>query len=333
MRYGKRPVLVTGGAGYIGSHACKYLDHIGYFPVVLDNLSTGHREFVKWGPLVEGDIGNAQLLRQTVRDYSIQSVIHFAASAYVGESIQNPRKYFLNNMAKGISMMEALLDGGVQNFVFSSSCASYGLPSHIPISENDPQHPINPYGDSKLFFEKVLKWYAQAYPVKWVALRYFNAAGDDPDLEVGERHDPETHLIPLVIRACLGINSHVEVLGTDYETPDGTAIRDYVHVSDLASAHALALDYLIGGNESGAFNLGIGRGYSVREVIQAVEKVGGRPCPVQLKPRRRGDPPVLVGDATRARQVLGWQPRYQTVDEIVATAWKWHSLTDLSRRE
>ena len=318
-------VLVTGGAGYIGSHTAKALARVGFEPVVFDNLSTGHRWAVKWGPLVEADLANKTAIEEALRTYRVEAVIHFAANAYVGESMQNPRKYFRNNVVNTLNLLEAMQDVGVQHIVFSSTCATYGIPERLPIPEDHPQRPVNPYGESKLFVERVLHWYGEIYGFRWVALRYFNAAGADPEGDLGELHDPETHLIPLVIQAALGQRPYVEIYGTDYPTPDGTAVRDYIHVTDLAEAHVLALRYLLEGGESTALNLGTGQGHSVREVIAAVERVGGREVSVREGPRRPGDPPVLVADATKANAVLGWRPKYGGLDGIVATAWRWHA--------
>ncbi len=318
-------VLVTGGAGYIGSHTTKVLAHSGFQPVVLDNLEVGHRWAVRWGPLVVGDLANTSLLQELLQEYRVEAVIHFAAHAYVSESVTNPRKYFRNNVANTLNLLEAMLDSGVRHIVFSSSCASYGLPESVPIREDHPQRPVNSYGESKLFVERVLDWYGQAYGLNWMSLRYFNAAAADPEGEIGEEHEPEMHLIPLVIQAALGQRPFVEIYGTDYPTPDGTAIRDYVHVTDLAEAHVLALRYLANGGSSMALNLGTGKGHSVREVIQAVERVSGRHFPVRETGRRPGDPPALVADASRAAQVLGWRPRYPELDSLVEHAWRWHA--------
>ena len=317
-------ILVTGGAGYIGSHTAKALAQAGYEPVVFDNLSEGHRWAVKWGPLVEGDLSDGALLRHVVATYGIKAVIHFAAHAYVAESMHRPREYFRNNVTNTLCLLDALLEAGVCRIVFSSSCATYGIPSNVPITEIHPQNPINPYGESKRVVERFLYWYGRAYGLDWMALRYFNAAGADPDGEIGEDHHPETHLIPTAIHAALGKRPFVEVYGTDYPTPDGTAIRDYIHVTDLASAHVLALNYLLGGGESAALNLGTGEGKSVREVIAAVERVTGQRVPVREAGRRSGDPRVLVADPAKAGRVLGWRPQYSSLDTIVETASRWH---------
>jgi UDP-glucose-4-epimerase GalE len=318
-------VLVTGGAGYIGSHTAKELVRDGHEVVVLDNFSTGHRWAVKWGELVEGDVGDVALVARTLRRCGIEAVMHFAASAYVGESMVEPRKYFRNNVVNTIGLLDGMLAAGVTRIVFSSTCATYGTPEQLHLTEEHPQKPVNPYGESKLFIEKMLGWYAPAYGFTYAALRYFNAAGADADHELGEEHFPETHLIPLVIDAALGRRSTVDIFGTDYPTPDGTAIRDYIHVTDLARAHVLALQQLQAGN-SVLLNLGTGHGYSVREVIAAVQTVTGRTVPARDTPRRAGDPAVLVAAAGRAATVLGWQPKCSELVEIVRTAFDWHAV-------
>jgi len=318
-------ILVTGGAGYIGSHTCKALAAAGYVPVVLDDLSAGHRAAVKWGPLVVGDIADHALVSKTLKAFAIKAVIHFAAHAYVGESVVNPRKYFDNNVSRTLTLLDTVLDAGIDRFVFSSSCATYGIPQRLPITEDHPQVPINPYGATKLFVEHVLHWHERAYRMRHVILRYFNAGGADPERQVGENHTPETHLIPLVIGAAQGMNPAVEIFGTDYDTHDGTAVRDYVHVCDLASAHVRAVDYLVAGAPSVSVNLGTGRGCSIRDVITAVEAVGGRPVPVIEGLRRAGDPAALVADPQRAQATLGWTPQVSDLDTIVRTAWDWHA--------
>lgn len=320
-------VLVTGGAGYVGSHTAKALAKAGMQPVAYDNLSEGHREAVRWGPLVEADLSDRDALQQAIQRHDIQAAIHFAAHAYVGESVAQPRKYFQNNVANSLNLLDALMDAGIWNFVFSSSCAVYGVPQSIPISEDHPKLPVNPYGDSKLFIERVLNWYGQAYDLKWVALRYFNAAGADPDGELGEMHDPETHLLPIAIQTALGMRDKLEIFGTDYPTKDGTAVRDYVHVSDLADAHVLALRHLLDNGKSFAANLGTGHGVSVREVIAAVERLAARKIKVLPTSRRPGDPPTLVADPSRAHKLLSWTPKLSTLETIVSTAWQWHERT------
>lgn len=317
-------ILVTGGAGYIGSHTCKVLAEAGYIPVTYDNLSTGNRWSVKWGPLIQGDLVDSVLLQKVMRKYSVFAVIHFAASAYVGESVINPRKYFENNASNTLNLLGAMLDTGIHHIVFSSTCATYGMPDRIPISESETQEPINPYGESKLFIERVLRWYADAYNLNWMALRYFNAAGADFDGEVGEHHVPETHLIPIVIQSAQGYRPNLSIYGMDHPTHDGTPIRDYIHVMDLARAHLQSLEYLQKGGKSGPLNLGTGRGHSVLEVVQAVKRIGGLNVSFQPDQKRPGDPPVLVADASQAHQTIGWIPTYQDIHEIVETAWKWH---------
>ena len=317
-------VLVTGGAGYIGSHTAKALAIHGFEPVVLDNMSSGHRWAVRWGPLVEGDIADSQLVRDVIRHHRIQSVVHFAANAYVGESVVQPRKYFHNNVTNTLSLLHTVMDSGVRDVVFSSTCATYGQPQSLPIAEDHPQAPVNPYGESKLFVERALRWYGDAYGLRFVCLRYFNAAGADPEGEIGECHDPETHLIPLAIRAAQGSHPALKIFGTDYETSDGTAVRDYIHVCDLADAHVRALKYLDDGGKSVAINLGTGVGYSVRDVQRAIKRVSGFPVPALVRERRPGDPAILVAEAGRARQLLGWKPRFTELDHMIETAWRWH---------
>ncbi|HYG76958.1 MAG TPA: UDP-glucose 4-epimerase GalE [Planctomycetota bacterium] len=321
-------VLVTGGAGYIGSHTAKALARARHTPVALDNLSFGHRYAVKWGPLEVGDLADADFVRSVLKKHKIDAVIHFAANAFVGESVTDPRKYFRNNVVNTLNLLNAMIDHGVPSIVFSSTCATYGVPVQMPISESHPQAPVNPYGESKLMVEKILKWYGEAYGLRWTALRYFNAAGSDPEGEIGEDHDPETHLIPLILFTLLGKRSHIDIFGTDYPTADGTAVRDYIHVTDLADAHLRALNHVITGKENLALNLGTGRGNSVREVISAVESVTGRKVPVKEGGRRAGDPPALVADARKAAEVLGWKPAYIDIKTIVEHAWRWQSRTN-----
>lgn len=318
-------VLVTGGAGYIGSHACKALAKAGFRPVVFDNLSRGHREAVRWGPLVEGDLADRQRLRAALVEHRVVAVMHFAAFAYVGESVTDPALYYRNNLVGTLSLLEAMREAGVGEIVFSSTCATYGIPDRVPIREDAPRHPVNPYGETKLAIERALHWYAEAYRMRSVSLRYFNAAGADPEGETGERHDPETHLVPLVLQAALGQRRHIDIYGTDYPTPDGTAIRDYVHVSDLAVAHLRALERLRGGGGNAAVNLGTGRGHSVREVIAAAEAATGNRVPSREAPRRPGDPPALVADPSLARDILGWRPQHSDLDTIIRTALAWHT--------
>jgi UDP-arabinose 4-epimerase len=318
-------VLVTGGAGYIGSHAVRALAQSGFEPVVLDDLSNGHREAAGGHTLIEGSIGDVELMRETIRKQEIGAVLHFAASAYVGESVRNPRKYFDNNVSNTLAMLGAMLDENVKTIVFSSSCATYGIPTTLPITEEAAQEPLNPYGWSKLMVEQVLKSFGRAYGLRWLALRYFNAAGADPEGQLGEDHEPETHLIPLLVEAGLGLRDEVELFGTDYSTPDGSAIRDYVHVTDLAEAHVRGLNYLLAGGEPLALNLGTGVGYSVKQIVEAVKTAVGNPVPVRHGPRREGDPAVLVADAGRAQTALGWYPRWSNIEAIVETARRWHA--------
>jgi len=315
-------ILIVGGAGYIGSQTAKRVAQAGLKPVVFDNLVYGHRWAVKWGPFVEGDLADGALIKDVLEQFKITAVVHFAAYAYVGESVTNPRKYFRNNVAGTLNLLDAMLDVGVRDIVFSSTCATYGVPTTVPIAEDHPQAPVNPYGETKLAIERALHWYQRAYALRFAALRYFNAAGADPDGEVGEDHEPETHLIPLAMDAALG-GKPLDIYGTDYPTPDGTAVRDYIHVQDLADAHVAALDRLRAGAASLCVNLGTGRGHSVREVIAAVEKVSGKKVPARETGRRAGDPPQLVADPRRAAEVLGWQARLPGIDAIVEHAWRW----------
>jgi UDP-glucose-4-epimerase GalE len=318
-------VLVTGGAGYIGSHTAKILATAGHEPVVLDNLSEGHPWAVRWGPLVEGDLADGSLIQTVLVDNEIQAVIHFAASAYVGESIHNPSAYFRNNVGNSLTLLDAMRAVGVGTIVFSSSCATFGVPQVLPIPDDHPQQPISPYGESKLFIERVLHWYGEAYGLRWMALRYFNAAGADPDGELGESHEPETHLIPSVIGAALGCREAFDLYGTSYPTSDGTAVRDFVHVTDLANAHLQALEYLTNDGANTAVNLGTGVGSSVREIVAAVERLSSRRVPVREHPGRVGDPPILTADAQRAGQLLGWHPQHGDLESIIQTAWTWHT--------
>jgi UDP-arabinose 4-epimerase len=317
----RTPILVTGGAGFIGSHTAKALKQNGLEPIVFDNLSTGHGWAAKYGPFVQADLADKVAIAGVIAEYQVEAVIHFAANAYVGESMQNPIKYFRNNVANTLNLLEAMHEAGVKNIVFSSSCTTYGIPERMPISEDFPQVAISPYGESKLMVEKILRWFGECYGFAYVPLRYFNAAGADPEGELGEVHDPETHLIPLVIGAAMGTRPPLNIFGSDYPTPDGTNIRDYIHVADLADAHVRALKYLLNGGESTVFNLGTEQGNSVREVIGMVEQVGGRGVPAKESPRRAGDPPALVADASKAKRVLGWEPRHD-LKTIVETAWR-----------
>ena len=317
-------ILVTGGAGYIGSHTAKSLAQAGLQPVVLDNLQRGHREAVQWGPLIEADTGDGAALKKVFREHSIEAVLHFAAFAYVGESMRAPEMYFRNNVVNSLNLLDTMRTCGVKTIVFSSTCATYGNPLKVPISEDHPQNPVNPYGESKRMVERLLDWFGCAHGLRWVALRYFNAAGADPDGQIGEHHDPETHLIPLAISAAMG-RAVLEIYGTDYDTPDGTAIRDYLHVTDLGEAHVAALRYLREGGVSTAMNLGTGQGNSVREVVAMVERVSGRKVPVREVGRREGDPPSLVADASKSARLMNWRPQHSRLEEIVNTAWNWHN--------
>ncbi len=318
-----RNVLVTGGAGYIGAQTCKALAARGLHPVVYDNLSAGHHWAVRWGPLVKADLMDYAALDEAFRTFRPSSVIHFAAHAYVGESVEQPLKYYKVNVTGMLNLLEVMLARGVEKIVFSSSCATYGSPALVPISESQPQNPINPYGASKLVGERLLVDFQNAYGMRSISLRYFNAAGADPDYELGEEHDPETHLIPLVLLAAKGERPNVTIFGADYDTPDGTCIRDYVHVADLAEAHALALEKLECGGGTAQLNLGTGAGYSIQQVIQAARATTGRQIPVQYGPRRPGDPPRLVADASQAKLQLGWRPEHSQLSNIIATAWQW----------
>jgi UDP-arabinose 4-epimerase len=315
-------ILVTGGAGYIGSHTAAAIEKSGHTPIIFDNLSAGHRWAVGSKTLVEADLSDRLSIQRAVKQHNIEAVIHFAAHAYVGESVTDPRKYFQNNVVNTLNLLDMMLDCGVKYLVYSSTCATYGVPEKLPISEEHPQRPVNPYGESKLFVERVLGWYGKAYGLRWVALRYFNAAGASGQL--GECHDPETHLIPLAIDAAL-TGVPLSVFGTDYPTKDGTAVRDYIHVNDLASAHIAALEYLIKKGTSRALNLGTGQGHSVREVLQTVEQVSKVAVAYRAADRRPGDPPVLVADNRAAIEFLGWMPQRSSLHEIVESAWLWHT--------
>lgn len=318
-------ILVTGGAGYVGSHACKRLAAAGYTPVAYDNLSGGHRWAVQWGPLEEGEIGDKTRLEAVFVEYQPVAVMHFAGLIQVGESVAKPALYYRTNVADTLTLLDAMLAHDVTRIVFSSSAAVYGSPDTVPIDERSRKEPINPYGMTKRLAEQIFDDFGPAYGLRHVSLRYFNAAGADPDGEIGEAHDPETHLIPIILQAASGRRASLDIYGTDYPTPDGTAVRDYVHVSDLADAHLAALEYLVGGGASECLNLGTGAGYSVREVIAAAEKVCGVPIPVQEKARRAGDPPALVAAADRVQDVLGWRPSRSDLGQIVETAWHWHN--------
>ncbi len=318
------PVLVAGGAGYIGSHVAKLLHQKGFHPVVLDNLVHGHRRAARWGTFVEADLADREAVKEVLLEHRIRAVMHFAAHAYVGESVRDPAKYYRNNVANTLALLEAMTDVKSEFLIFSSSCATYGEPERVPINEDHPQLPINPYGRTKLVVEGMLRDFETAYGLRHVNLRYFNAAGADPDGEIGEDHDPETHLIPLVLDVALGVRPHIAIFGTDYPTPDGTCIRDYIHVTDLAEAHVLALQHLLDGGRSRSFNLGNGTGYSVRQVIEAAAQITKQPIAVLEAQRRWGDPASLVGSAERIRRELGWSPQHAGLDAILRTAWDWH---------
>ncbi len=320
-------ILVTGGAGYIGSHAVLALKRAGYGVVVLDNLVYGHRDLVEkvlQVELVVGDTNERALLDELFANHNIAAVMHFSAYAYVGESVTDPDKYYRNNVIGTLTLLEAMLAASVKQFVFSSTCATYGVPQIVPIPEDHPQNPINPYGATKLMVERILSDFDVAYALKSVVFRYFNAAGADPSGMLGEDHNPETHLIPLVLMTALGQRESVSIFGTDYPTPDGTCIRDYIHVTDLADAHVLGLEYLLQGGDTAVFNLGNGNGFSVKQMIDTARMVTGRNISVVESNRRPGDPPILVGSSDKARNILGWQPQYADLAEIVKHAWHWH---------
>lgn len=327
MSPGKPSILVTGGAGYIGSHTVFALKQAGYDVVILDNLVYGHRDLVEkvlQVELIVGDTSDRPLLDNLFKTRNFAAVMHFSAYAYVGESVTDPAKYYRNNVLGTLVLLEAMLAASIKNFVFSSTCATYGVPDIVPIPENHPQNPINPYGATKLMVERILADFDQAYGLKSVRFRYFNAAGAHPDGLLGEDHNPETHLIPLVLLTALGKRQSISIFGTDYPTPDGTCIRDYIHVSDLADAHILGLEYLLKGGDSEFFNLGNGQGFSVREVIAAAAQVTGLNIPITECDRRPGDPPSLIGSGEKARKILGWQPQYPDIQDIVNHAWQWH---------
>jgi UDP-glucose-4-epimerase GalE len=316
-------ILVTGGAGYVGSHTVKELERQGHRVVVYDNLSRGHRWAVNSAELIEGDLADETRLGEVFSRNPIQAVLHFAALAYVGESVEDPARYYENNVANSLKLLRVMQARGVKSFILSSTCAVYGNPHRVPIPEDHPLAPVNPYGRSKLMVERILEDYDNAYGLRHVSLRYFNAAGADPEGTIGEDHAPETHLIPRLLHAALGKIERIEIFGADYPTPDGTCIRDYIHVADLADAHVRALQRLLDGGTSETFNLGTGRGYSVREVLAAAERITGKPIPTVVAKRRPGDPPALVASADRARRDLGWTPKHSDLDEMIATAWSW----------
>jgi UDP-glucose 4-epimerase len=319
-------ILVTGGAGYIGSHAVKALQHVGYEVLILDNLVYGHQDIAETlgAELIVGDTNDRSLLDRLFCDRQISAVMHFAAYAYVGESVTQPDKYYRNNVVGTLTLLEAIVAANIKSFVFSSTCASYGVPQQIPITEDHPQAPINPYGATKLMVERILQDFDVAYGLKSVIFRYFNAAGADPTGAIGEDHNPETHLIPLILQTAMGIRESITVFGSDYPTADGTCIRDYIHVTDLAEAHVLGLQYLLNGNKSEIFNLGNGNGFSVKEVIDAAKQITGKPINVVMGDRRAGDPPALVGSSEKAKTILNWQPKYADLKLILQHAWQWH---------
>ncbi|MBU1003363.1 MAG: UDP-glucose 4-epimerase GalE [Proteobacteria bacterium] len=319
------PVLVTGGAGYIGSHTCKALARAGFAPVAVDNLVHGHEWAVKWGPLERGDIGDRVFLDDVFARHRPVAVLHFAAFIAVGESVADPQKYYANNVAGTLNLLGAMRAAECSRIVFSSTAAVYGEPLQVPIAEDHPLAPVNPYGRSKLMIEQMLRDFDQAYGTGSICLRYFNAAGADPDGELGEDHDPETHLIPLAVEAALGFRPPLKIFGDDYDTPDGTAVRDYIHVTDLADAHVLAVNRLLDSARTEAFNLGTGKGNSVREIVDAIQRASGREVPYDIAPRREGDAARLVASAEGAGTTLGWRPRYTDIETIVNTAWNWHS--------
>jgi UDP-arabinose 4-epimerase len=326
-----KTILVTGGAGYVGSHCCKAFAKAGWKVVVFDNLFRGWPDMVKWGPLIEGDILDRAALDAAFAEVKPDVVAHFAALTYVGESVEDPGFYYRNNSFGAFNLLEAMRSAGVNKLIFSSTAATYGVPHETPMPEDHPQLPINPYGWSKLFVERMMADYAKAYDLRYAALRYFNAAGADAEGEVGERHEPETHVIPLAARGALRDDYVFTIFGDDFDTRDGTCVRDYIHVSDLGHAHAAAADYLLGGGAAMAFNLGTGHGTTVKEIADAIEKVSGRPLPRRIGPRRAGDPPVLVASNARAKAVLGWEPQHSSIDEIVQSAWAWAQKDDARR--
>jgi len=321
-------ILITGGAGYIGSHCTLDFIRAGYECVVLDNLSEGHEEALQTKNFCKVDLSKSDEIREVFEKYPIKAVIHFAAFAYVGESVENPQKYYYNNVVNTLNLLSVMLENNVKKIVFSSTCATYGNPEYMPLDEKHPQDPINPYGNTKFVIEKILRDYDKAYGLKYIALRYFNAAGADVEANIGESHRIETHLIPLVLQTALGKRESIKVFGDDYDTPDGTCIRDYIHVNDLAKAHRLAIEKLLAGEESDIFNLGTGKGNSVKEIIDVSEKITGKSINKIITERREGDPPVLTADNKKAKQELGWNPEYTEIEDIIKTAWTW----ELNRR-
>ncbi|ADU96624.1 UDP-glucose 4-epimerase [Thermovibrio ammonificans HB-1] len=321
-------ILVTGGAGYIGSHTVELLGRKGHIVLTVDNLSRGHREAVLFGELAEVDLSEKEKLKELINSFRPDAVIHFAAFIEVGESVKDPKSFYRNNTCNALNLLEAVVESGVKNFIFSSTAAVYGNPQKVPIPEEHPKNPINPYGASKLAVERMLQDFHTAYGLNYVALRYFNAAGADPKGRIGESHNPETHLIPLILKAAKGERDSFKIFGTDYPTPDGTCIRDFIHVCDLAEAHLKALEYLAEGGESCALNCGYGTGHSVKEVVETAKRVTGREFKVEEAPRRPGDPPILVADTRRIEEKLNWKPKFNDLEYIIQTAWNW----ELNRR-
>lgn len=317
-------IIVTGGAGYIGSHACKALYRAGFTPVTFDNLSRGHEWAVKWGPLEIGDILDSDRLSEVMKQYQPSAVMHFAALACVGESVTRPILYYHNNVVGTCTLLRTMLRHGINKFIFSSTCAVYGEPQELPLTESHQRSPVNPYGNTKAMVETMLEDLAAIDQLQFVSLRYFNAAGADADGDIGESHEPETHLIPLVLNAAAGAIPAIAICGDDYETKDGTGIRDYIHVTDLADAHVRALQRILDGNSSGFYNLGTETGYSVKEIIDAAEKVTKKKIPTSISPRRPGDPPALIANTTKVKQELGWKLKYSDLDSIISSAWNWH---------
>ncbi len=322
-------ILIVGGAGYIGSHINKELNKQGYQTVIFDNLSKGHKEAVRWGELFDGDLSNIEQIREVFKKYPIDAVLHFAAFIEVGESVKDPQKYYQNNFKNTLNLLQVMLENNVKKIIFSSTAATFGSPEYTPIDEKHPQNPINPYGQAKLMVEKVMRDYDVAYGLRYVALRYFNACGADVEADIGESHNPESHLIPLILDAAIGKREDIKIFGTDYPTEDGTCIRDYVHVTDLASAHILALKYLLDGGESDCFNLGNGLGFSVRQVIDAVKTVTKKDFKVTEVERRDGDPAILVASSEKVKNKLGWKPQFTDIKVIIESAWKWHQKINI----
>lgn len=317
-------ILVTGGAGYIGSQTCKLLSKSGFIPVAYDNLSTGHRYAVKWGPLVVGDLNDTATLRRAMVEYQPKAVLHFAASAIIIESIHDPEKYYYNNVQGSISLLKAMRDHKIPYIVFSSTCATYGHPQFSPITEQHPQIPVTPYGKSKYMVEQIIRDFEKAYGLQSVCLRYFNAAGADSGLEIGENHEPETHIIPSVIQTAMGKRSEIVIYGNDFSTADGSAVRDYIHVEDLAEAHVKALQWLFKTNQSAQINLGTGKGYSVLEIVKSIQSLSQKTIPVRIEPRRTGEPSHLVADNQKAKELLNWTPKVSSLSNLIGSAWNWH---------